>query len=161
MNVIVKRVFSSLWVCYASNIYSVMFRPCGAEHLRHWIQSFSSFSLRFSALSLCFGRGMNSRTCMLKSLVPLWLCCAKLALIVSPRIQVLFPMLPCQVVMVRCFHDIGSGAIMSLETFNYGTFRLSHILLLASSAGDCIDQITAFASEIPFHFVCLACDRAG
>ena len=56
--------------------------------------------------------------------------------------------------MVWCLHAFGSGATVSLETFKYGMFHLSHILLFASSAGDCIYQVSALTGEILFHHVC-------
>ena len=74
--------------------------------------------------------------------------------------QVFVPLGPCQLVMVWCFNGFGSVAIMSLETFKYGTFHLSHIqlLLFTSCAGVCINQVTALASDVTFDLVCLTCD---
>ena len=52
-------------------VYSMMFSPSGAKHLSLYIQNSSFWSLSFSALSLFVGRGMNSRTSILKLLVAL------------------------------------------------------------------------------------------
>ena len=68
----------------APSVYSMMFKPCGAEHLSLCIQSFSFWSLSFRALSLFLGREMNSKTCMLKSEVPLCVIAAKCCPIVWP-----------------------------------------------------------------------------
>ena len=140
------------WCLSCPFVYSVMFNPCGAENL--CIQNFYFWWQIFKALSLCRGRKMNSRTCILKSSVLLCLVWATCSPKVSPSIWCVwaFSMVP----------SLWSGFLKALCVFAWCpckwikicSFNLFHILYCTYLTSYCIDNVGTFAREVLFVCVC-------
>ena len=128
---------------YSVQHQSKMFRPCGAGHLRVWIHFFSTRSQMVNDLMLCGGNEINSRTCILKSRVPLWSCWEEC--------------------MSTASFLIGTFDIIEvpLKPLQYFAFGLTNILFPTCSAGNTVDQIGASACDVFHAWEYLACYFAG
>ena len=70
-------------ICCIQSVHSMMFSPCGAEHLSLCIQNCVLLESKFHC-SLTLGRNINSRTCIFKTTVPFYVVWAKCSPMVMP-----------------------------------------------------------------------------
>ena len=98
---------------------SIMFSPCGAEHLSLCVKNFSFWRQSSRAFSLFWGIEMNSKACILRlgkvlsNGVPFELVCVSVCS--GPRF------------LVWVHQGFGYVAIVPFETLQDGSLGLSHI----------------------------------